>query len=481
MYRVVRCLAVLAGLLVLPSLAFAQASLSGVVRDTSGAVLPGVTVEAASPVLIEKVRTAVTDSNGRYQMIDLRPGAYTVTFTLAGFNTSKRDDVHAQRLGRIRRGQRPARRLTRGNHHGDRRSADRRRLHHVALGRVERRHHRRAAELAQLRQPGPHDSAAVFNGTDVGGSGLQGVGGSVQIHGSRQQDQRVTLNGINTMTLQAGGNIGGQIPDAGSATEVTVDHTAVSAELPTGGVRINFIPRDGGNRFAQATFFTFTNGGLAGSNFTPELKAAGLTTPNEVKKNWDLNASFGGPIKRDKLWFWFSSRYIGVESWAPVARNLNEYKPAEFLYSPSTERGLLAGRSYNSSLRATWQAAPKVKVAGTYKQDKWCDCPERDHRRGGPRGRPRLPLSRAAADTRRTDLAGHQQAAGRGGGPASLRALGLHAHAGAARLVSRVRSRRAADDLGDRAVERPGLSRAVGQQQQHQGAELLVPGGDWPT
>src|SRR5688572_9251524 len=217
--------------------------------------------------------------------------------------------------------------------------------------------------------------AAVFSGTDVGGSALQGTGGSVQIHGSRQQDQRVTLNGINTMTLQAGGNIGGQIPDAGSATEVTVDHTAVSAELPTGGVRINFIPRDGGNRFAAATFFTFTNGGLAGSNFTDELKAAGLTTPNEVKKNWDLNASAGGPIRRDKLWFWFSSRYIGVESYAPVALNLNEYKPTEFLYSPSTERGILAGRSYNSSLRATWQASPRNKIAGTYKQDKWCDCP----------------------------------------------------------------------------------------------------------
>ena len=71
-----------------PSTAYAQASLSGVVRDSSGAVLPGVTVEAASPVLIEKVRTAVTDRNGRYQMIDLRPGAYTVTFTLAGFNTA---------------------------------------------------------------------------------------------------------------------------------------------------------------------------------------------------------------------------------------------------------------------------------------------------------------------------------------------------------------------------------------------------------
>ncbi len=63
--------------LFLPSVAFAQASIAGVVRDTSGAVLPGVTVEAASPVLIEKVRTAVSDGNGRYQIVDLRPGTYS--------------------------------------------------------------------------------------------------------------------------------------------------------------------------------------------------------------------------------------------------------------------------------------------------------------------------------------------------------------------------------------------------------------------
>jgi hypothetical protein len=77
----------------LPSAAYAQAALAGVVRDTSGAVLPGVTVEAASPALIEKVRTAVTDGNGRFQIVDLRPGSYTVTFTLPGFNTVKREGI----------------------------------------------------------------------------------------------------------------------------------------------------------------------------------------------------------------------------------------------------------------------------------------------------------------------------------------------------------------------------------------------------
>ncbi len=77
--------------LVCPSSAFAQASITGTVRDTSGAVLPGVTVEASSPALIEKVRTVATDGTGQYRIVDLRPGSYSVTFTLLGFSTVKRD------------------------------------------------------------------------------------------------------------------------------------------------------------------------------------------------------------------------------------------------------------------------------------------------------------------------------------------------------------------------------------------------------
>src|SRR5512139_1943521 len=82
-----------AALLLVPSMAWAQASISGTVKDTSGAVLPGVTVEAASDVLIEKVRTATTDGGGLYRIVDLRPGTYTVTFTLPGFNTLKREGI----------------------------------------------------------------------------------------------------------------------------------------------------------------------------------------------------------------------------------------------------------------------------------------------------------------------------------------------------------------------------------------------------
>src|SRR4051812_2084544 len=80
-------------ILIVPVAAYAQASISGTVKDASGAVLPGVTIEAASDVLIEKVRSATTDSNGRFQLVDLRPGAYAVTFQLTGFGTVKRDGV----------------------------------------------------------------------------------------------------------------------------------------------------------------------------------------------------------------------------------------------------------------------------------------------------------------------------------------------------------------------------------------------------
>src|SRR5262245_52778202 len=86
-------LAIIACLVAVPAVAHAQASIGGVVKDTSGAVLPGVTVEASSPALIEKTRSVVTDGTGQYKIVDLRPGTYSVTFTLTGFNIIKREGI----------------------------------------------------------------------------------------------------------------------------------------------------------------------------------------------------------------------------------------------------------------------------------------------------------------------------------------------------------------------------------------------------
>src|SRR5215204_2798156 len=84
---------ILAAIVLLPSLAFAQGALTGTVRDESGAVLPGVTVEASSPALIEKVRTAVTDGSGQYRVTALNPGTYSLTFRLPGFNVVRREGI----------------------------------------------------------------------------------------------------------------------------------------------------------------------------------------------------------------------------------------------------------------------------------------------------------------------------------------------------------------------------------------------------
>jgi hypothetical protein len=362
--------------LLLPSLAYAQASIAGTVRDSSGAVLPGVTVEAASDVLIEKVRVTVADGNGRYQLIDLRPGSYVVTFTLTGFNSFRRSGVMLtgantaivdaeMRIGALEEtitvtGEAPV----------------------VDVSTTTRQSVLSADTIDALPTARNYVTLARLipgtqgGGNDVGGSSPQGTGGSVTIHGSKNTDQRVTLNGINTMTLQAGGNIGGQIPDVGSAAEITVDTTSLSADLPTGGVRINFVPKDGGNRFANSTFFTFSNESLQGSNYTDELRNAGLATPNAINYNWDLNQSFGGPMKRDKVWFWFSVRRNRISNYAAVFENVNAFNPNEWTYVASDKRGQNESRTINSSLRVTWQASPKHKIAGTYKVDRWCQCPD---------------------------------------------------------------------------------------------------------
>src|SRR5688572_15024685 len=93
MHRFVHVVAAVAGILLLPSIVFAQATIAGVVRDASAAVLPGATVEASSPALIEKTRTVVSDSAGQYRITDLTPGSYVLTFSLPGFTTVIRDGL----------------------------------------------------------------------------------------------------------------------------------------------------------------------------------------------------------------------------------------------------------------------------------------------------------------------------------------------------------------------------------------------------
>ena len=210
-----------ASVIVVPATVFAQASIVGTVKDASGGVLPGVTVEAASPVLIEKVRTAVTDGSGQFRIVDLRPGPYSITFTLTGFSTVRRDGVEltgsftAAINAELKVGSLQETITVTGETPIVDTSSTKKEVvldHDLVQNLPSSRQYFTLARLAAGTSGG---------GSDVGGSsGIADVGVSLTVHGSKNVDQRIMLNGVSIMTLQAGGNIGGQQPDAGSAAEI---------------------------------------------------------------------------------------------------------------------------------------------------------------------------------------------------------------------------------------------------------------------
>ncbi|MBM3820060.1 MAG: TonB-dependent receptor [Acidimicrobiia bacterium] len=378
MGRLVRTLAALAGVVFIPSIVFAQAAMSGTARDASGAVLPGVTVEAASPVLIEKVRAVTTDGNGQYRIVDLRPGAYTVTFTLPGFNTFKRDGIELTgsltavvdaelRVGALEEtitvtGEAPL---------VDVQSVTKQAVLSSEI--VNAIPSGRNYYTLGVLIPGVNSSS-----NDVGGN-LGDTMGSLTAHGSKAGDQRITQNGATVMTLQTGGgNIGGSVPNVAAAAEVTVDSGGASADLATGGVRVNFIPRDGGNTFRGNAFVTYANEDMTSSNLTQRLRDRGLALVNNIKENWDVNPGFGGPIRRDKLWYYVTTRYQVAKNYsAGMFHNRNAFLPNVWTYEPDLSKPALSldGDWEDAQIRVTWQASSKHKFAGTWDQNWYCRCP----------------------------------------------------------------------------------------------------------
>ena len=279
-----RILIAFAWMAIIPSALYAQASITGVVKDPSGAVLPGVTVEAASPALIEKVRSVVSDGTGQYRIQDLRPGLYTVTFTLPGFSTVKREGIELTgsftatvnadlRVGSVEEtvtvtGETPIvdiQNTTRET------SITHDLIDTIPTGRL-------VQNLAVALT-----GVGVAGGLTLNGVGTQDVGGSsgnavaqLAAHGGRGLDQRTTLNGLSLM-LSAGVNNTPYVPNMGSTQEVTIDFSGVSAEAAEGGVRVNIIPKEGGNSFKGSVFGTFANESMASSNYTDDLKARGFT------------------------------------------------------------------------------------------------------------------------------------------------------------------------------------------------------------
>ena len=155
----------------------------------------------------------------------------------------------------------------------------------------------------------------AFTGQDVGGSVVQEVA-SLEANGGRTSDQRMMVNGVALSSMIAGGWGGGAVPNATGTAEFAIDVSAVDAQAATGGVRINFIPRDGGNRFSGTIAASFASESFASDNFTgSDVQQRGLAVPGTIKGNGDFNPGFGGPIKRDKLWFFLSGRKLFADNY----------------------------------------------------------------------------------------------------------------------------------------------------------------------
>jgi hypothetical protein len=343
-----------------PGLAHAQAVITGVVKDTSGAVLPGVTVEASSPALIEKTRSVVTSGTGQYTIVDLRPGAYSVTFALPGFTTVRREgieltgtfvaNVNAEmRVGAVTEtitvsGQTPIVDVT---------SA---RNQQTLSGEV-------IASIPSSRQY--FALTTLIPAINIQGNDIGGASGPIfsvfQIHGGRRNEGQVLVDGLSAGFQGMG--VSFYVPEVGTAQEVTFSLSGGLGEVVTGGPQMNIVPRTGGNVFKGSIFATFASESMQGDNFTQEIVDAGLDAPNKLQKLWEFNPAFGGPIRRDRLWFYGTFRHQGNRQYvAGMFANRNAGDPTKWTYDPDTSRQAIDDGTWkNGSLRLTWQATPRNK------------------------------------------------------------------------------------------------------------------------
>ena len=165
----------------------------------------------------------------------------------------------------------------------------------------------RIPNVAVMLVPG-----AVTARPDVGGSETGQTAG-VSIHGSQTRDLVWNTDGLDMTSNTGSGGVSGQYPNQGAYQEIVVQTRALPAEIGAGGVSVNMITKDGGNRFRGELFGTYTSGALQGDNVSDEQRARGLTAPSATDVFYDLNAGVGGPIAADALWFYGSARRFRVD------------------------------------------------------------------------------------------------------------------------------------------------------------------------
>src|SRR3989475_4533785 len=357
-------------LLVLPAAARAQSAIAGVVRDASGAVLPGVTVEASSDALIEKTRSVVTNGQGQYTIVDLRPGVYALSFTLEGFSLFKRAGIELPanftatisaelKVGGLEEsvtvsGQSPvvdvqsAARTT---------VLSRETLDTIPTGRT-------------IQSVGQLVVGVTLNVPDVGGSrAMQQT--YMSVHGLSSSQVTTQVDGMMVNGLDGDGAVQNYFNNMMSQ-EMAYQTAGAGTDVSGGGVRLNMIPKEGGNRYSSAFFGAWSAGSWQSDNLTQSLKDRGLSVPDKISKIYDFNSSFGGPLKQDTLWFFASARRWGVD--APIADTF--YTPAGSNYATTyplctsrainCEQGIDDQHIKSALARLTWQISPRNKLGVYY-------------------------------------------------------------------------------------------------------------------
>jgi Carboxypeptidase regulatory-like domain len=345
-----------------PSMAQAQSTFTGTVKDPSGAVLPGVTVEVSSPVLIEKVRSVATDENGSYRITDLRPGLYTITFTLPGFATVKRDQVQLPsdfsmtintelKVGALEE----VLTVTGSSPIVDVQSTtksqvlNRETLDAIPTGRT-------------IQAMGQLITGVSLNQPDIGGSkAMQQT--YMSAHGSGASQTTVQVDGLMMNGIDVDGAVQNYF-NSSMSQEMVYTTSGASADVAGGGVRLNMIPRDGGNTFSGSLFLGYQNESFQSDNLTDSLIARGLKSTDGIGKLSNTEFALGGPIKKDKVWFFGSARnfvldtlpantFYGIEGTAtPTSAPL-----------PSKEKAIDPQSIRSVQLRLTWQISDKNKLA----------------------------------------------------------------------------------------------------------------------
>jgi Carboxypeptidase regulatory-like domain len=371
--RVVRCVYALVLMILLPASVFAQASLTGTVKDASGAVLPGVTVEASSPALIEKVKSAVTDENGLYRIVDLRAGTYAVKASLTGFTTVEREGIVLagsqtitipidMKVGQLQEtitvtGETPV----------------------VDVQNTRRENVIQSDVIQSLPITRAYGSLLnVTPGLTVDTNGLAAAPTMTffAAHGGNSNEGRMMINGMTVAAAFNGGGVSSLVYDTTNVEEVSVLVSGGLGESEIGGPAMNIVPRSGGNLFKGQAFLNTAGKWSNGDNVSGDAALTqSVGTPPQILSSWDGSLAYGGPIKRDKLWFYGAFRkFTTSQALEGTVVNKNAGDPNSYAYlaDPTVQGRNVQGRNIWDA-RVTYQVNDKNRVFFSQEHQARCE------------------------------------------------------------------------------------------------------------